>query len=105
MHQQSEDLARVGQPGRGAHRGAQPWTGAHGHTRHRQSLDWLQWLAQRLEGSVRPGLGLSERLRLPDRFAKGAAQAAEFVLNVMGLYPSHELAQLQGRSVPTGTAR
>jgi glyoxylase-like metal-dependent hydrolase (beta-lactamase superfamily II) len=79
-------------------------TGTHGvdHT-----LDWLQWLSQRLEGGSKQGLDLTEvwRLPLPDRFAKGAAQAAEFVRSVMGLYPAHKLAQLQGRSVPTGTAR
>lgn len=72
-----------------------------------QTLDWLQWLALRLEASATQGLDLSEvlRLPLPERFASWAAQPAEYVRSVMGLYPAHELAQLPERSAPTGTAR
>ena len=75
-------------------------TGTHGIDKA-----WTGCSGWRSAWKAASGLGLSERLRLPDRFAKGAGQAAEFVRNVMGLYPAHKLAQLQGRSVPTGTAR
>jgi quinoprotein relay system zinc metallohydrolase 1 len=57
-----------------------------------QTLDWLQWLDERLSRSAEQGLDLSEVLRLPiaARFAHWAALQAEYARNVTTLYPAYE---------------
>lgn len=70
-----------------------------------QTLDWLQWLDQRLRDSAAQGLDLSEVLTLPipPRFAHWAALAAEYARSVIYLYPRYETAQFSAQTVPTGT--
>ena len=66
-----------------------------------QTLDWLNWLEQRLSQSAAQGLDLGEVLRqpIPERFQGWAAMPAEYVRSVTYLYPKHELAALQGKGV------
>jgi quinoprotein relay system zinc metallohydrolase 1 len=68
-----------------------------------QTLDWLQWLDERLSRSAEQGLDLSEVLRLPipEHFSHWAALKAEYARNVTTLYPSYEARQL----APAVTAR
>jgi len=57
-----------------------------------QTLDWLQWLDDRLRHSAAQGLDMAEVLRLPipARFATWAALKAEYARNVTTLYPAYE---------------
>lgn len=72
-----------------------------------QTLDWLQWLHERLQSSATQGLDLSEVLRLsiPSRFAAWAAMPAEYVRSVTYLFPKYENEQLAQPSVPAATGR
>jgi glyoxylase-like metal-dependent hydrolase (beta-lactamase superfamily II) len=72
-----------------------------------QTLDWLQWLHERLQSSAAQGLDLSEVLRLPipPRFAAWAAMPAEYVRSVTYLFPQYENEQLARPSVPAATGR
>ncbi len=72
-----------------------------------QTLDWLQWLHQHLSDSAGQGRDLAEVLALPvpERFARWAAQPAEYQRSVMLLYPAYEKDQLATPSVPAVTAR
>lgn len=72
-----------------------------------QTLDWLQWLHQRLQSSAAQGLDLSEVLRLsiPQRFARWAAMPAEYTRSVTYLYPKYENEQLAWPAAPAATGR
>jgi len=72
-----------------------------------QTLDWLQWLQERLHTSAVKGLDLSEVLRLsiPSRFATWAAMPAEYTRSVTYLYPQYENEQLALPSAPAATGR
>jgi len=72
-----------------------------------QTLDWLQWLHERLQSSAAQGLDLSEVLRLsiPERFARWAAMPAEYTRSVTYLYPQYENAQLVWPAAPVATGR
>ena len=70
-----------------------------------QTLDWLQWLHERLQASARQGLDISEVLRLPipERFAQWAALRPEYARNVTTLYPRYETEQLSWPIAPDVT--
>ncbi len=72
-----------------------------------QTLDWLQWLHERLQASARQGLDLSEVLRLPvpERFARWAALSAEYARSVTYLYPQYETDQFTPQTVQAVTSR
>ena len=72
-----------------------------------QTLDWLQWLDERLGRSAEQGLDLSEvlRLPLPERFAHWAALKAEYARNVTTLYPAYEARQFTPSTPQAVTAR
>jgi len=72
-----------------------------------QTLDWLQWLDQRLRESAAQGLDLAEVLRLgiPARFAHWAALEAEYARSVIYLYPRYERAQFEVPTVPPRISR
>jgi glyoxylase-like metal-dependent hydrolase (beta-lactamase superfamily II) len=72
-----------------------------------QTLDWLQWLHERLQSSAAQGLDLSEVLRLsiPERFARWAAMPAEYTRSVTYLYPQYENEQLVWPAAPVATGR
>ena len=72
-----------------------------------QTLDWLQWLHERLQSSAAQGLDLSEvlRLRIPERFARWAAMPAEYTRSVTYLYPQYENEQLVLPAAPVATGR
>jgi len=72
-----------------------------------QTLDWLQWLHQRLHSSASQGLDLSEVLRLPmpERFSRWAALSAEYARSVTYLYPQYETDQLTSQPVQAEPGR
>ncbi|PUE09420.1 MBL fold metallo-hydrolase [Limnohabitans sp. T6-5] len=72
-----------------------------------QTLDWLQWLHQRLHSSASQGLDLSEVLRLPipERFSRWAALSAEYARSVTYLYPQYETDQFATQTVQAETGR
>jgi quinoprotein relay system zinc metallohydrolase 1 len=72
-----------------------------------QTMDWLQWLHQRLQGSAEKGLDLSEVLHLPipERFAGWAALQAEYARSVTYWYPAYENKHLLNSGVSGVTAR
>ena len=57
-----------------------------------QTRDWLQWLATLMHDNAEKGVDLSEllRTRIPERFAKWAAQPAEFNRSLTQWYPRFE---------------
>ena len=72
-----------------------------------QTRDWLRWLDATLRDSAERGLDLGEvlRLPLPPRFASWAAQPAEYMRSVTGLYPRYELDALRAATPQPVTAR
>ncbi|MEK7346200.1 MAG: quinoprotein relay system zinc metallohydrolase 1 [Pseudomonadota bacterium] len=79
-------------------------TGTHGVD---QTLDWLQWLHERLQTSAAQGLDISEVLRLPipERFVRWAALRPEYVRNVTTLYPRYEIEQFPLQTAPAVTGQ
>lgn len=79
-------------------------TGTHGVD---QTLDWLQWLHDRLQTSAAQGLDISEVLRLPipERFARWAALHPEYARNVTILYPRYETEQFPLQTAPAVTGQ
>lgn len=63
-----------------------------------QTQDWLQWVTTTLRQSAASGVDLSELMRqpVPERFAKWAAQPAEWQRTLVHWYPRYERAALDG---------
>ena len=64
----------------------------------RQTRDWLQWLTTTMQSAAERGLDLGEVLRtqVPERFARWAAQPAEFHRSLTQWYPHFEQKVLAG---------
>lgn len=79
-------------------------TGTHGVD---QTLDWLQWLHDRLQTSAAQGLDISEVLRLPipERFVHWAALRPEYARHVTTLYPRYETEQFALQTAPDVTGK
>lgn len=70
-----------------------------GHLGITQTRDWLQWLNGHMQAQAQAGLDLAEVLALPvpPRFARWAAQPAEFHRTLAKWYPTYELRALGAR--------